>query len=96
MSGADLPQTVQAIIQATATAMAEAIVDRLGRQQTAVSISAGSPLLSVKEACSYLKLSRSELHRLEQAGVLTPIRFGRRVFYPRAALDEYISSRGAP
>jgi excisionase family DNA binding protein len=96
MPRAELPETLQTIIQATAIATAEALLQRLQSQQTALSIPAGSPLLSVKEAGRYLKLSRSELHRLEQAGVLTPIRFGRRVFYARAALDECIENGGAP
>ena len=94
MSRADVPETLQAIIEATATATAEAILERLRRQQAAVATSTGSPLLSVKETCAYLRLSRSELHRLEQAGLLTPIRFGRRVFHARAALDECIRRAG--
>ena len=96
MPRADLPESLQTIIEATATATAEAVLQRLRSQQTALSITAGSPLLSVKEASRYLRLSRSELHRLEQAGVLTPIRFGRRVFYARAALDECIRRAGGP
>jgi excisionase family DNA binding protein len=96
MPRADLPESLQTIIQATAVATAEALLQRLQSQQTALSTPAGSPLLSVKEACRYLKLSRSELHRLEQAGVLKPIRFGRRVFYARAALDGFIRNGGAP
>lgn len=71
-------------------------LDRLRRQQAAVATSTGSPLLSVKETCAYLRISRSELHRLEQADLLTPIRFGRRVFYGRDDLDEYIRRGGGP
>jgi hypothetical protein len=96
MSRADLPESLRAIIEATATATAEAILERLRRQQAAVATSTGSPLLSVKETCAYLRLSRSELHRLEQAGLLTPIRFGRRVFHARAALDDCIKRAGGP
>jgi hypothetical protein len=51
--------------------------------------------MSVKEASSYIKRSRSELNRLEHAGILTPKRFGRRVFYARADLDAYIGNGGS-
>jgi excisionase family DNA binding protein len=94
MPRCDLPDTLQMVIQATAAATADAVVERLQTHPSAASISAGSPLLTVKEACAYLRLSRSELHRLEQAGVLTPIRFGRRVFHARAALDACIRKGG--
>ena len=49
-----------------------------------------SRLLAVNETCLYLKCSRATLHRLEEAGVLTPKRFGRKVVYDRADLDAYI------
>lgn len=96
MPRADFPIPVREVVQVIATATAEAILDHLRSQQAAVWISAGSPLLSVKEACGYLKLSRSELNRLEHAGVLVPMRFGKRVFYARAALDEFIKDKGGP
>jgi excisionase family DNA binding protein len=53
-----------------------------------------SRLLTVKETCVYLNSSRATLHRLEEAGVLLPKRFGRKVVYDRADLDAYIESGG--
>lgn len=52
--------------------------------------SQASPLASVKEACTYLGCSRATLHRLEQSRSLVPKRFGRKVMYDRAELDDYI------
>jgi excisionase family DNA binding protein len=95
MSRADLPPSLETLIQATASATADAVFERWRGHQAANSLSATSPLLSVKEASSYIKRSRSELNRLEHAGVLTPKRFGRRVFYARADLDEYIRNGGS-
>ena len=54
-----------------------------------------SRLLSVKEACAYLNCSRATLHRLEEAAVLLPKRFGRKVVYDRVDLDAYIQREGA-
>ena len=94
MSRADLSPSLETLIQATASATADAVFERW-RAHQAGAMSANSPLLSVKEASSYIKRSRSELNRLEHAGVLTPKRFGRRVFYARADLDEYIRNGGS-
>ena len=55
-----------------------------------------SRLLAVNETCVYLKCSRATLHRLEEAGVLMPKRFGRKVVYDRADLDAYIECGGTP
>jgi excisionase family DNA binding protein len=100
MSRSHVPETFRIIIEATAAATAaataDAILERLRTQHNAASNSAGSPLLSVRETCAYVKLSRSQLHRLEHAGVLTPTRLRRRVFYARAALDEFIRTGGGP
>ena len=52
-------------------------------------------LLSVKEACAYLNCSRATLHRLEEAAVLLPKRFGRKVVYDRVDIDAYIQREGA-
>lgn len=93
MSRADLSPSFETLIQATARATADAVFERW-REHQAGAMSAASPLLSVKEASSYIKRSRSELNRLEHAGVLMPKRFGRRVFYARADLDEYIRNGG--
>jgi excisionase family DNA binding protein len=54
-----------------------------------------SRLLTVKETCVYLNSSRATLHRLEEAGVLMPKRFGRKVGYDRADLDAYVQNEGA-
>ena len=95
MSRADFSPSLETLIQETASATADAVVERLCTHLAEGSMSAGSsPLLSVKEASAYIKRSRSELNRLEHAGVLRPKRFGRRVFYARGDLDEYIRKGG--
>ena len=54
-----------------------------------------SRLLSVKETCAYLNCSRATLHRLEEAAVLLPKRFGRKVVYDRVDIDAFIQREGA-
>jgi len=72
---------------------AETVVQRLLVQRLAADPS-GPRLLTVKETCSYLNCSRATLRRLEEAGVLVPKRFGRKVLYGRTDLDAYIQKAG--
>ena len=53
-----------------------------------------SPLLTVKEASDYLRVSRSTLYRLMKVGVVEPIRFvDRKPLFPRVSLDTLIESK---
>ena len=83
-------QDVAQLIQSTAKATAEAMLDRLRTPSIGGPVADGSPLLTIKETSAYIRRSRSELHRLEHSGVLKPKRFGRRVLYARADVDNYI------
>lgn len=52
-------------------------------------------LMSVEEAASVLGISRSYAYELVAAGVLIPVRLGRRVLIPISTIHELISrSRG--
>lgn len=50
----------------------------------------GSPLLNYAEAAAYLRLSKNELSRRVSSGQVTAVRFGRRVMFTQADLDEFI------
>jgi len=89
MSRPDLPDELIKVIEVTAKTVAQQLsLERLAADPS------GSRLLSVKQTCVYLNCSRATLHRLEDAGVLVPKRFGRKVLYDRADLDAYIQKAG--
>lgn len=48
-------------------------------------------LMSVEEAASVLGISRSYAYELVSAGVLVPVRLGRRVLIPISTIHELIS-----
>lgn len=89
MPRSDISPELIGIIEATT----KTFVRQLLAQRPAADHS-GSRLLTVKETCSYLNCSRATLRRLEDAGVLVPKRFGRRVLYDCADLDAYIQKAG--
>ena len=72
-----------------AEAVAAAVIRRINAIQP-VAAAGSSPLLTVRETCSYLNCARSTLNRLEAGGRLVPKRFGRKVLYDRADLDAFI------
>ena len=49
-------------------------------------------LVSVNEAARVLGISRSYAYELVNAGILVPVRLGRRVLIPVAAIEELVSS----
>ena len=89
MSQSDLSPELIGIIEVTA----KMVVQQLSLERL-VADKFCSRLLTVKETCSYLNCSRATLRRLEEAGVLVPKRFGRKVLYDRADLDAYILKAG--
>jgi excisionase family DNA binding protein len=48
-------------------------------------------LVSVTEAAQSLNISRSYAYELVAAGILVPVRLGRRVLIPIAAIEELIA-----
>ena len=80
-------------LQEVITATADTVVKALLTEQSATR-HVRPRLLTVKEACVYLNCSRATLRRLEEEGVLLPKRFGRKVLYERADLDDYIHRAG--
>lgn len=88
MARPELPDELIEIIEVTA----KTVVQQLGQRPAADQFS--SRLLTVRESCSYLNCSRATLRRSEEAGVLVPKRFGRKVLYDRADLDAYIQKAG--
>ena len=53
-----------------------------------------SPLLTLNEACGYLRVSRSSLYRMIDDGLVTPIRLvDRKPLFPRMSLDALIGSK---
>ena len=89
MSQSNISPELREIIEVTAKTVAQQLsLERLAADPS------GSQLLSVKQTCSYLNCSRATLYRLEEAGVLVPKRFGRKVLYDRADLDAYIQKAG--
>lgn len=88
MSESDISPELKEVIEVTAkTVLQRLLVQRLAADQS------GSPLLTVKETCSYLKCSRATLRRLEEAGVLLPKRYGRKVLYRHADVDAFTNKR---
>lgn len=50
-------------------------------------------LITTREACDRLRISRGTLHRLIRDGELVPIRFGRRRnYYQPADLDAFVAA----
>ena len=88
MSQSDISPELIEIIHLTA----KTVVEQLGKWPMADPY--GPRLLTVRETCSYLNCSRATLRRLEEAGVLEPKRFGRKVLYDRADLDAYVQKGG--
>ncbi|MFG1278333.1 helix-turn-helix domain-containing protein [Xanthobacter autotrophicus] len=52
-----------------------------------------SPLLTVPEFASYLKVSRPTVYRLFSAGDVTPLKIGGRTLVRRQDADDYIARR---
>ena len=78
--------------------IAEAVAAAVEQVQSRTGGAALAPparkLLTVKQTITYLNSSRPSLYRLEQAGVLVPKRFGRKVLYEISALDAHIARAG--
>jgi excisionase family DNA binding protein len=49
-------------------------------------------LLTVKETCDTLRVSRTTLHRLTKRGVISAIRIGRSLRYRESAVEKYLRS----
>lgn len=49
-------------------------------------------MLRTAEACAYLNIGRSTLHRLVTEGRIKPVRIGRMVSFTRAELDQFIAN----
>lgn len=49
-------------------------------------------LLTAKEACKLLKVSRPTLHRWKQAGVIPSVKIGGNIRYPKNKLIEYLKN----
>jgi excisionase family DNA binding protein len=53
-----------------------------------------SPFVTPKEVAAYIRVSREAVYKLIARGVLpTPIRIGRKIFYRREELDEWLESK---
>jgi excisionase family DNA binding protein len=50
-------------------------------------------LLDAKEAAAFLRLSTGAVHKMKQSGELKHIRLGRRVFYRRSTLMDFVINR---
>ena len=49
-------------------------------------------LLTTKEACEYLNISRATLYKLIREGKLKPLKIGRSTRFDRRDLDRFIES----
>jgi excisionase family DNA binding protein len=49
-------------------------------------------LLTIKEACEYLNLSRATIYKLIKEGKLTPIKIGRSTRLDKSDLDAFVES----
>jgi len=47
--------------------------------------------MTTREACAYLRCSRSKLHELVRSGAVVVVRHGSSVRYERTVLDEYLA-----
>lgn len=50
-------------------------------------------LLTTKEAADMLRLSESAVHKLRSEGQLPYVKLGRKVFYTKDSLAEYVTGR---
>lgn len=48
-------------------------------------------LLSIPEACEKLRIGRTRLYQILNAGQIKAVRMGKRTFIPTAAVDEFIN-----
>ncbi len=48
-------------------------------------------LLSVPEACEKLRIGRTRLYQILNAGQIKAVRMGKRTFIPAAAIEEFIN-----
>ena len=48
-------------------------------------------LLSIPEACEKLRIGRTRLYQILNAGQIKALRMGKRTFIPAAAVDEFIN-----
>lgn len=53
-------------------------------------MSADHRLLTIKEACDYLRISRATLYRFINQGKLKPVKIGKRTLIDKADLDRLI------
>jgi excisionase family DNA binding protein len=78
--------------------IAEAVAAAIQQTSRTTDVALGqlpkTKLLTVKQTIAYLNTSRPSLYRMEQQGVLLPMRFGRKVLYEVAELDAHIARAG--
>ncbi len=55
-----------------------------------------SRLLTVRETCSYLRISPPTLYRMLERRELTPVKIGKRTLFDKSDLDKYIDAAKAP
>jgi excisionase family DNA binding protein len=55
-----------------------------------------SRLLTVKETCSYLRISPPTLYRMIERRELIPVMIGKRTLFDRSDLDKFIDAAKAP
>lgn len=48
-------------------------------------------LLSIPEACEKLRIGRTRLYQILNAGQIKAVRMGKRTLIPAAAIDEFIN-----
>ena len=56
----------------------------------------GSRLLTVKETCTYLRISPPTLYRMIDRRELVPVKIGKRTLFDRKDLDKYIDASKGP
>jgi excisionase family DNA binding protein len=62
---------------------------------TGVSVPERTSLLTINEACEYLRVSRWTIYRMVDRGDLLPLRVGSRFRFRLAELDRYLERAGA-
>jgi excisionase family DNA binding protein len=55
-----------------------------------------SRLLTVKETCSYLRISPPTLYRMIERRELVPVKIGKRTLFDKKDLDNYIDAAKGP
>jgi excisionase family DNA binding protein len=55
-----------------------------------------SRLLTVKETCTYLRISPPTLYRMIDRRELVPVKIGKRTLFDRKDLDKYIDAAKGP